>query len=168
MPWKKLGRLKDGQLLVKQKNDTFKIYGKDKNEPLIIVEKKLATAKGEYRFRSGKDNVYLGKLLKDFPILRSYALFDSEDKKLADIVFYKGETLGMKVAIDLEHHREIKAKTIDAGKSFDFKDENGKIIFTIDKRTLDLRDSFVVKTYESMEAFILSAITIAIDDFFHP
>ncbi|RMG30566.1 MAG: hypothetical protein D6732_15985 [Methanobacteriota archaeon] len=168
MPWKKFGKLKDDQLLIKQKNDTFSIFSKEEDHPIIIVEKKLASAKGEFRFRSGKENVYLGKLLKDYPILKSYTLFDPKDKKIADISFYKGNPIGMKVLIEVEENRQIQATTIDAGKSFDFKDKEGNIVFTVDKRTLDIRDSFIVKTYEPMEAFILAAITIAIDDFFHP
>ncbi len=168
MPWKKFGTLKDDQLLVRQKNDTFTIHSKEDDQPLIIVERKLAAAKGEYRFRSGRDNVYLGKLLKDYPILRSYALFGPKEEKIADISFFKGDTIGMKVLIELGEKRQIHAKTIDAGKSFDFKDEDGNILFTIDKRPLDFRDSFIVKTYQPMESFILTAITIAIDDFFHP
>ncbi len=154
------------ELLLKQEQNRYVITDRRNKTVMFYVESKLVTTKGEFQFRTG-NNVYVGKLLKNYPILRSYTLIGSKEDKVAQIEFIKSEQIGTDVVLQIGN-KSLSAKTIDAGKSFDFKGMGGHIVFTIDKRTFDFKDSFVIKAYETFDPFILSGLGIAIDDFFHP
>ncbi len=164
MPFKSL---KDNELLVKQTATGYEaMSGKNKNI-VFTVEKKVATTKGEFRFRSNK--IYFGKLLKDYPILRTYTFVDKDENKATSISFSKSDKLGMTCEVeDLKNGQFYRSNTIDAGKSFTFRNKKKIIVFTIDKNVIDFTDSFKVSIVEPMEKWLVTAVTIAIDDFFHP
>jgi len=153
-------------LHVYQIGEDFKVTRSDKKTVVYnVVSKKLST-RADFKFLEPNSSVR--GYVKGGEILGSqFTILGPNEEKQGSLQLNRISNLESTMQIKFMGI-EYKVKDHSKGHSIDIKTLDGNLQFTIDKKILHIRDSYLVHKYGEIGDFLPSSICIILDVIYHP
>jgi len=153
-------------LHVYQRGEDFKVTRSDKKTVVYNVEYKKLSTRADFKFLEPDGSVR--GFVKGGEILGSqFSILGPNEQKLGSLQLNRSSNLEYTMQIKFMG-LEYKVKDHSKGHSVDIKTMDGNLKFTIDKKILHIRDSYLVHKYEEIDDFLPSSICIILDVIYHP
>ncbi len=149
-------------LVQDKKMNGYKILSHDKKTEIYHITGKTATTRGKYRFRrvTDEDNVGLGSVIRG-QIDNIYTLVGTLDEEIATV---KITQEGITLTISEDNYFCMPS---NRAQTFEFHDSDKKLVLTIDKKILSLKDVYRITGVQDFPYLISQMMGVVIDDFYH-
>lgn len=150
------------KLKVIQRGDDFEVQRGD--SIVYIVRKKIPSLMTNFRIE--EENKIVGYIRRDEKNAYTYQVFDDDEAVLATITIRKLSTIQDVITLKIGE-KEATSKDFSKGKSVDFKLDNNKLLFTIDKKLLKVKDAYTIDNFSNVDPRILVSTVVVFDELYH-
>ena len=143
-----------------RKFNGYKVLNHNKDLAYYVIAKTAAT-RSHYRISRSPDGVALATLDQN-QLHYKFSITGEHENLLATIELVNSDTIKLQVAKDT-----YTSPVHIRGKQFEFTNNKGQIVLTIDKKLISLKDQYIVTFVENFPALIAPLVAVVIDDVYH-
>ena len=155
-----LGKGDNNVWILEQDKNRYHVKDKKLKKYIYVIEEKSATTRSHYFIIDKVTKKSLGNVVKT-QIGSDYKILDDIGNEIGDII------IDEKIVTIIYQDREFNAEPKNRFKDFEFMDNSGNLVFTVDKKTISRTDKYTIETESTLNPIISLMVALAIDDYFH-